>query len=170
MKPQDISGQLEPVFESLLAQAGMELVDLEYRREAGQWVLRVFIDCETGVGLEECQSASHLLGEYLDAEDPISQAYNLEISSPGLDRVIKKDKDFERFAGARVKVRMTEAVNGQKNFEGVLEGLENGDVLLVGSEERIRLPKTLISRVRLAIDQEDLFKSGDSGKTGKKRS
>lgn len=130
--------------------SGMELVHLEMRRESGGTVVRLFIDKEGGVTLDDCAHVSRQLSARLDAEDPIEGRYTLEVSSPGLDRPLSRDRDFERFAGQRVKVTTESPIDGQRNFIGRLEGLMAGAVHLVLEDGReVRIPRNRISRACL---------------------
>lgn len=133
MEAKDIETLISPLIEL----EGGEIVDLQWRREGHQWVLRLFLDKPNGISLDDCAYFSDRVGAFLDEKDAIEQSYVLEISSPGLDRVIKKDKDFERFAGKPVKVRIKIAENGQRRFSGVLKGLRGDKVaVLVGAETK----------------------------------
>lgn len=119
--------------EQLLSHLGMELVDLEYKREGRSMVLRLFIDKEGGVTLDDCAVVSRELSEVLDVEDFISEHYTLEVSSPGLNRPLKKKSDFERYLGKLVKIRTFEplpddAGNRRKTFLGELLAVESGVV------------------------------------------
>lgn len=109
-----------PVAESL----GYELVDVEYKKEGADWVLRCYIDCPDGVGLDECQRFSESIGKVLDAEDPIPGRYLLEVSSPGLERPLKKESDYQRFLGEMVEIKLHKAMNGQKKFKGKLHSYD----------------------------------------------
>jgi len=115
---------LEPVLEGI----GFELVDLEYRREERSWVVRLFIDREGGVTLDDCASVSREIGVLLEVEDPVPHAYTLEVSSPGMDRILKKPRDFERFAGQQIKLKTRDSVDpdgrghARKTFSGELLG------------------------------------------------
>ncbi len=119
----------------LAASLGVELVEVEYRQEGGRMVLRLFIDREGGVTLDDCAAVSRELAEVLDVEDFIHCRYSLEVSSPGLDRPLKKPADYERFTGRPVKIRTFELLpdddgNLRKTFTGELLGLESGIVRL----------------------------------------
>ena len=123
------------VAEQMLSSLGMELVDLEYTRQGRAMVLRLFIDKEGGITLDDCAVVSRELSEVLDVEDIIPDHYTLEVSSPGLDRPLKKVEDYEKYKGRLVKIRTFEplsddAGNKRKTFLGELKGLENGIVLL----------------------------------------
>lgn len=128
----------------------MELVHLEMRREPGGLIVRLFIDKEGGVTLDDCAHLSRQLSARLDAEDPIEGRYTLEVSSPGLDRPLSRDRDFERFTGRRVKVTTESPIDGQRNFIGRLEGLSDGTLRLALEDGReARIPRDRISRANL---------------------
>jgi len=137
MKDQhSVKQQLESLLEPALDGMGYELVDLEYRREERGWVVRLFIDREAGVSLDDCVSVSREVGVLLEVEDPVPQAYTLEVSSPGMDRVLKRPRDFERFAGERIKLKTYEALDPdgrghlRKTFAGELLGFRDERVQL----------------------------------------
>ncbi|HKQ96932.1 MAG TPA: ribosome maturation factor RimP [Candidatus Polarisedimenticolia bacterium] len=130
--------------------SGMDLVHFEMRREAGGLMVRLFIDKEGGVTLDDCAHISRQVSARLDAEDPIGGHYTLEVSSPGLDRPLSRDRDFERFKGHRVKVTTESPIDGQRNFIGRLEGLMAGAVQLVLEDGReVHIPRDRISRACL---------------------
>lgn len=147
-----IEEAVEALLEPILDADGIELVDVEYVRERN-WILRIFIDKEGGVDLADCQSISEKADKILDEKDIIPDNYMLEVSSPGLDRVLKKDKDFRRYAGSDVDVKLFAPLEeaGGKAFTAHLEGLtEEGDLALTldGGKE-IALHRDKISQVRL---------------------
>ena len=152
-----------PIAEKL----GCELVDVEYRKEGADWVLRCSIDCASGVGVDECERFSEALGKALDAEDPIPGSYLLEVSSPGLERPLKKDNDFVRFTGNKIKVKLHQALNGQKVFQGDLLGLAGEDsekVLKIGINNSVmEIPRKMIAKAHLV---SEIFGAG-GGKKGK---
>jgi ribosome maturation factor RimP len=123
-------------------------------------VVRVFIDRpgpaatpEESVSIEDCEQVSREIGTILDVEDPLPFAYTLEVSSPGLDRPLRGENDYRRFAGRLAKIVVSEAVDNQKAFEGRLRGMEDGTVLLEGPRGRMhRLPLRLITRGRLEVE------------------
>lgn len=142
-------GDLHKMIEPGIRVLGHELVEVEYASASGQNVLRIYIDNPAGITVEDCATVSRQVSALLDVEDPIAEAYTLEVSSPGLDRPLVKRADFERFAGAQVKVRMREAVQERRNFKGTLVGVE-GDVIVVDVDhEQYRLPIARIERARL---------------------
>ena len=134
--------------ETLLDGSGVELVDVEYVKEK-DWYLRVFIDKPEGIGIEDCQALSEKLEEKLDAEDVMPEPYILEVSSPGLDRVLKKPRDFERERGKEVDVSLYEPMDGEKLLVGKLEGFGEKGLSLEGREP---IPKEKIAQVRLHIE------------------
>jgi ribosome maturation factor RimP len=139
---------------------GLEIWDIVSRRETTGQVVRVFIDRpgpaatpEESVSIEDCEQVSREIGTILDVEDPLPFAYTLEVSSPGLDRPLRGENDFRRFAGRLAKIVVREAVDNQKAFEGRLRGVEDRVVLLEGPKGRLhRLPLQLITRARLAVE------------------
>ena len=142
------------------ASRGLEIWDIQSRREAAGHVVRVFIDrpgpsgtAEESVSIEDCEQVNREISTILDVEDPLPFAYTLEVSSPGLDRPLRGAEDYRRFAGRLVKVVVSEAVDNQKAFEGRLRGLDAEDVLLEALNGRThRLPLRLITRARLEVE------------------
>ena len=120
---------IELIEPSLLAK-GIELVDVEFKKEGKNWVLRVFIDKEGGVTLEDCQKISSLVGDLIEVEEVIEPAYTMEVSSPGLNRVLKKEKDFIRFSGKKICVQCHAPLNGRKKFTGILKDFKNQSIRL----------------------------------------
>ena len=145
-KVTDVVAQLAtPVVE----QAGCSLWDVEYVKEAGEWFLRVYIDKEGGVSIDDCEAVSRPLSDLLDEADPIEGSYTFEVSSAGADRVLKKPKHFARFQGQEVEVKLYRPRDGRKDFVGVLRSWQDGDVTLdVGGEPAI-FEKKEIALVRL---------------------
>jgi ribosome maturation factor RimP len=144
---------------------GLEIFDVQYRREAVGWVLRVMIDrrgaADTqakpgapadAVSVDDCRLVSHDLGALLDVEDPVERAYTLEVSSPGLDRPLRGVSDYERFRGRLAQVVTLEPVDGQKHFRGRLQGVEADHLVLVEGRKAHRVPLGLISRARLDVE------------------
>ncbi|MCR4400707.1 MAG: ribosome maturation factor RimP [Syntrophomonadaceae bacterium] len=144
-----VLAQVEPLVTEALESRGIEVVDVQFKSQGGHWALQVFIDSPQGVDLDLCQRASNILGPLLDEKDPIPSRYVLEVSSPGLDRVIKKDRDFERFQGRVVKVKVSPPVEGRRNFSGVLRGLRDGDIVLEAEGETVKIPRQQAVQVRL---------------------
>lgn len=143
-----IESAVEKIVLPLLDGTDMELVDVEYVKEH-DWFLRVFIDRPDGIGIDDCQALSEKIEKVLDEQDLIPNAYILEVSSPGLDRVLKKERDFVREAGKMVDVSFYEPVNGEKSITAKLAGRDDKFLQLEGREP-IELEK--IAQVRLHID------------------
>jgi ribosome maturation factor RimP len=139
---------------------GLEIFDVQFRREAPGMVLRVQIDrpgpaarAEDSVSVEDCARVSRDMSAILDVEDIVPIAYTLEVSSPGLDRPLRRADDYSRFAGRRAKIVMRERVDGQGFFKGRLGGVEGGDVLIEGDDRRThRVPLHLITRANLEVE------------------
>ncbi len=125
-----------PVLEPIVAERGLELVDLEFVKEGANWYLRVYVDKDGGVDITDCEFVSRALDAKLDELDPIEQAYYLEVSSPGLDRPLKKDEDFVKFQGEIIDVKLYKAKDGKKQYQGELLSLEN-EILSIKEEETV---------------------------------
>ena len=135
--------------ERLAEELAVELVNVELVKEGRQWFLRIYIDKEGGMDLDTCEIFSRRLGEILDEDDPISQAYRLEVSSPGIERVLKKEKDFVRFSGQKVKISLFEAIDGKKQLIGLLMGIQDGKVKVEADEKVYELALAQISKANL---------------------
>ena len=130
-----------------------ELVDVEYVKEAGTWYLRIYIDKEGGSNINDCELVSRAFSEILDKEDPIEDAYILEVSSPGLGRPLKKDKDFQRNLGEEVEVRTYKPINKQKEFVGLLDAWDKETVTLqLESGEMMNIARADIALIRQYIE------------------
>ncbi|WP_232362481.1 ribosome maturation factor RimP [Desulfogranum mediterraneum] len=137
--------------EPLLAEMELELVEVQYRREGHGWVLRLFIDKEQGVSIDDCASVSREVSAYLEVEELIDHAYHLEVSSPGAERPLKTAKDFVRFAGKKARLKLRQPIDGQKVFTGVLQGVEEQAVVLESDGENLLLELENISKARLML-------------------
>lgn len=144
--------QVEQLAEALVVSEGMELVDLEYRREGRRWMLRLFIDKDGGVTLDDCASISRELGDLLDVKDVIPQSYVLEVSSPGLNRRLRKKEHFSRFAGQQVRLRLVAPIEGRKNIVGELEGIEDEAVIVATPEGRYSIAMKEIAKANLIYE------------------
>jgi ribosome maturation factor RimP len=142
----DLTQLFEPVIESM----GYELVGVEFQGGGGHGTLRVYIDRDEGVSLDDCAAISHQVSGILDVEEPIDQAYDLEISSPGIDRPLFKLADFERFAGQVAKIKLLAGIDGRRNFKGLLSGITDAQqVRLEVDGETFELPYADIARANL---------------------
>jgi ribosome maturation factor RimP len=150
---EDVREEITKLAEPLLLHEGLELVDVEYRMENGQWIVRVFIDKEGGVTLGDCAKVSRELGNLLDIKDIIIHEYNLEVSSPGLDRPLVKEIDFLKNKGKKVKIKVGDKIEDRRNFTGILEGIDGDDVILKGEQgDQWRIPFANIDKARLVHD------------------
>lgn len=144
--------KVEELVRPVLDREAVELVDLRFLQESGRWVLRFYLDKTGGISLEDCEQMSRKISAFLDMEDPIPGSYSLEVSSPGLDRVVKREADFARFAGQRAKVKLREGVDGQRNFRGYLKGAAAGIVKMDFGGRELEFPITDIVEARLDPD------------------
>ena len=133
----------------IVEEAGCSLWDVEYVKEAGTWFLRVYIDKEGGVSIDDCEAVSRPLSDKLDEADPIEGSYTFEVSSAGADRVLKKPEHFARFQGQEVEVKIYRPREGRKEFVGLLQSWEDGDVTLDMGGTPARFEKKEIALVRL---------------------
>ena len=143
-----VETKVESLMEEILTGSDFELVDVEYVKER-DWYLRIFVDKVGGIDLDDCKILSEKLGAILDKENVIDGAYILEMSSPGLDRVLKKDRDFIREVGKKIDVTLYAPIDGKKNFTGVLEYRDKDFLKLADFEP---LPRDKVAQVRLHID------------------
>lgn len=152
MGKQNVVNLVESLVNDVIRDSELELVDVEYAKDGKDWVLRVFIDKPDGVDIEDCRSVSLSLSNKLDEADPIPNAYTLEVSSPGLERPLKREQDFHNFMGNLVNIRTYQAIDGIKEFEGNLIGFENGIVKLQVNGEDREIPYDQIAKARLAVE------------------
>lgn len=131
---------------------GCELVELQFRREAAGWVLRLIIDTESGISIDDCAKVSREVGHLLEVEDPIEQAYSLEVSSPGLDRPLKKERDFVRCKGKKAKVVVREPIDGQNQWIGLIDDVTQESVLLRTDHGILEIPFTRMKKARLVVE------------------
>ena len=135
----------------IAAENGCTLWDVEYVKEAGDWYLRVYIDKEGGVSINDCEAVSRPLSDALDEADPIEGSYTLEVSSAGADRVLKKPEHFAQFTGSEVDVKLYRAREGRKELTGVLKGYDNGNVTVELPGGDVTLEKKDVAQVRLHV-------------------
>lgn len=156
-----VTDQVEQLVQPILDDLKLELVDLIYQRESHGWVLRFLLDKEGGINLDQCAEASREISAILDVEDVVDTAYTLEVSSPGLDRPLKKARDFERFSGQLAKIKTIVPCDpdgrgrNRKTFLGTLDGLDGEDVLLTLKEKQpvqIKIPIGQIDSANLEYE------------------
>jgi len=153
LKALEIADKVKKVIEPVLESKGFELVDVEYRREPVGMVLRVFIDQPEGVDLKACSDASALIDSGLDEVDIVPDVYNLEVSSPGINRPLKKEADFERAVGKKVRITTKKPVDSSKNFSGVITKYEEGVIFLtLADKSPVSLKLENVHKARLNLD------------------
>ena len=153
-----VAEQARRLLEPIIVREGFELVEVEWGREGPAWVLRIFVDRPGGVSIDHCQALSRVVEPVLDVEDFIGPSYNLEVSSPGLDRPLRKPADFERFAGQRAHVKAFAPIDApggpRKNWTGTLRGFEGGAVLIDVDGALHRIPLDRIAKAHLEYDYD----------------
>ncbi|QIB69040.1 ribosome maturation factor RimP [Aminipila butyrica] len=152
-----IKDLVEDLLASFLAENGLELYNVEFIKEAKDWFLRVYIDkAETAgeeyISTDDCEMVSRFLSEKLDENDPIEQNYYLEVSSPGMDRELFRERDYQRYAGSQVEVSLYQALNGKKKLEGQLVGIQEDTLILTDEKnQQIEIPVSKVAKTRLAV-------------------
>lgn len=144
--------QLGELLGPVVANLGYELWEIEYAPRAGGGLLRLYIDSPNGISLDDCEKVSRAVSAVLDEADPIPNEYTLEVSSPGLDRVLRTQAHFARFSGERVKVEMIQLINGRKRFQGRLHKVGESEITLETDGGEVSLPIDDIHRARLVPD------------------
>ncbi|MCK4426162.1 MAG: ribosome maturation factor RimP [Deltaproteobacteria bacterium] len=139
------------LIEPVVVYAGMELIDVEYRREPSGVILRLTIDKAGGVTIDDCSDISRLVGDLLDAKDSLPGSYNLEVTSPGINRPLKKKDDFERFAGQKVLIKTRKLIDGRRNFKGILHGTREDFIVVFSEKTILNIPFDLVAKARLDI-------------------
>lgn len=151
MSKKDFMTSVKSLCEEVVSDLDYELVDVEYLKESGDFYLRVYIHKPGGVNLDDCQIVSEKLSNRLDEEDIIQKAYYLEVSSPGLDRPLKTDKDLERNLENEVEVSLYKAMDGVKKYEGILKSYDGDSVELKTVDKMVKIPRKSVSLIRLTI-------------------
>ncbi|MGN1419272.1 MAG: ribosome maturation factor RimP [Acutalibacteraceae bacterium] len=118
------------IVEPIASQLGLEIWDIRFLKEGSQWYLRIFIDKDGGVSIDDCVDLTHAINEPLDKADPIEQAYCLEVSSPGVERELIRPEHFEKYVGAKIMVKMIRPIDGKREFKGILESFDDGNITL----------------------------------------
>ncbi|MGI6106788.1 MAG: ribosome maturation factor RimP [Lachnospiraceae bacterium] len=152
-RKETIESKAEALIHPILDRKGFELVDLEYVREAGQWYLRAYIDKPGGITIDDCEAVSREFNDLLDRDDFIPDSYIMEISSPGLGRPLKKEKDFARNIGKHVELKLYQAVNGRKEFDGILASYTDSTVTVdISGEGEKEFARKDLAMIRQAVD------------------
>ncbi len=157
MKRDDVVAQVEELLRPIAARLGLETVDVSISGEAHRTVLRVLMDRpDGGITVEECARVSESLSRQLDLYDLFEHPYTLEVSSPGLDRPLRSDADFRRFAGRKAEIKTYGPVDGQRTVRGVLLGVIGEAVVLQVDDRQVQVPKAQIAQARLVVEMDDL--------------
>jgi ribosome maturation factor RimP len=157
MISQEILDRVRVIADPILSNQGMELVELEYRREGKGWVLRLYIDKEGGVTVEDCSRASQEVGRSLDVEDFISTPYTLEVSSPGLTRPLKSERDFIKYRNRLIKLKTIEPIENRRQFKGKLLGVSENRIEIEVDGGVFQIPLSNVAKANLEIDR-DVFR------------
>ncbi|MDD2554732.1 MAG: ribosome maturation factor RimP [Syntrophaceticus sp.] len=153
MNEQAVNTEVAEMITPFILQNGLELVDVECKREGSSWYLRIFIDKQGGVQLDDCEKVSGYIGTELDESGIIPHQYFLEVSSPGIERPLKKPEDFVRFSGSPIKLRTTTKIEGSRNYQGVISDYVDDMVVLETEGGRsIKIPYHLIKKAKLKSD------------------
>ena len=145
---QEVIDLIEPV----LSLQGLELVDIEYKKEGKNWILRIFIDKEGGITVADCQKVSHLTGDLIEVEETIITPYSLEVSSPGLDRVLKREKDFLKFKGRQIRLHSLSPIDNRRKFIGILADFKDQTVFLKLDGKLLEIPLRQVGKANLVIE------------------
>lgn len=151
MKVKEIIEKVESIAAGITDGNGLELVEAEFVKEGGAKFLRIYIDKPGGVTIDDCEIVSRALEEVLDKDDFIEDAYTLEVSSPGLDRVLKKDFEYEKYKGRTVLIKLYKPQNGTKEFEGSLIGLKDNKIFIETEEGELAFDRSDVAICRLAV-------------------
>ena len=158
MVEKEVVDRVRVIADPILSYEGMELVDVEYRRESRGWVLRLYLDKEGGATLDDCTRVSQEVGRILDVEDFIQNPYTLEVSSPGLSRRLKTEKDFLRYRGHLIKVKTFDSIENRRQFRGRLLGISENKLEIESDGGIFHIPLSNVARANLEIDQGMLRK------------
>jgi len=147
-----IEERVEGLLQERICELGYELYDVEYAKEGKNYFLRVFIDKEDGIDLNDCEKVNDGIMELLDEADYIKEAYFLEVSSPGIERVLRKDRHLQANIGVEVEVSLFKAVDGKKQVQGTLESFEGSEIVLADGEEEITVERKNVSLIKTRYD------------------
>jgi ribosome maturation factor RimP len=147
-----VAKRVADLAEPVLDEMGFELVDVEYLSNFGKWVLRLYIDREAGVSIDDCVTVSREIGDLIDIKEVVTHEYTLEVSSPGINRPLKKEKDIVGAVGKKVKVKMVTPVNGRRSFTGLLKRFENGMLHIETGGAPVALHWTEVDKANLVYE------------------
>ncbi len=147
--PKAIETKVEALVTPVLENLGYGLVACDFLHESGHWILRLYIDRDGGVTIDDCVRVSHSVEDLLAVEDIVHTRYNLEVSSPGIHRPLRKREDFERFMGEHAKIKTLHPIDGRSNFKGQLAGFDGDDLIMIIDGQRYKVPLSEVSKARL---------------------
>jgi ribosome maturation factor RimP len=147
-----VSQAIVSLIEPILLIEELELVDVEYKKEGKNWILRIFIDKEGGITIADCQKVSRLTGDLIDVEETITTPYSLEVSSPGLNRVLKREKDFLKFKGRQIRLHSLSPIDNRRKFIGILADFKNQTVFLELDGKLLAIPLSQVGKANLVIE------------------
>ena len=147
-----ITDKVTALARPIVEEEGCSLWDVEYVREAGSWYLRVFIDKEGGVSIDDCERMTRAIDPILDEDDPIENSYRLEVSSPGVERTLSRPEHFAAMMGAEVEVKLFSPVNGSKTHRGTLSAYDGGDVTVTSGEDSVTFKKADVAKVSTVFE------------------
>lgn len=152
-KKEQYEARTEELIQPIVDRMKFELVDVEYVKEGSVWYLRAYIDKEGGITVNDCEAVAREMNEILDREDYVEGSYTFEVSSPGLGRPLKKEKDYKRSMGKEIEIRTYRAINREKEFRGILKAYDDASVTIETEDEtEMKFEKTEIALIRLALD------------------
>lgn len=152
MKKEGIVNNIEVLVFPITQRLGYELYHVEYVKENGENYLRIYIDSEAGINLDDCEKVSREVSEMLDVEDPIPDSYYLEVSSPGIERELHTDAHLEKHIDNSITVKLSSPLNGKKKLEGILKSFSDEDITLLNKDKEIVIPRDKVSKVNLRVD------------------
>ena len=149
-----IEEKVESLIEPKVQELGYNLYDVEYVKEGKEYYLRVYIDKDTGISLEDCELVSNNINELLDQADYIKEQYFLEVSSPGIERILKKDKHFKDNIGAKVQIKLFKPVNGKKQYEGILKNFNESNIEIETASATLEIERQNIGQIKTIFEWE----------------
>jgi len=152
MTRKDIEEKTTAMLEPIVSKLNIEIYDVEYVNEAGEWYLRAYIDKEGGVTIDDCEAVSRAMSDALDADDFIDDAYYLEVSSPGLGRTLKKDKHLQKSIGEEVEIKTYKPIDKCKEFSGILKSFDESSIVLLIDNKEKEFKRSEIALIKLALD------------------
>lgn len=157
MNSKRIEENVENLVEPVISDLGYDYVDCSFLQLQGRWILRIMIDAQSVITVDDCARVSRAIEDLIEVEDVISVSYSLEVSSPGLDRPLKRKRDFENFAGSEIKLKTKKPLDGRRNYRGILKGMSGEKILIYVDGSTFEVPIEMLSKAKL-VPGEDLLK------------